>query len=152
MKPDASLLVDVVAPRVLDACSAASNALARAGIRHVVIGGLAVGANGYPRATKDVHFLVGNEAFHHHAGGLVTMNPAGRRLLGYEASEVSGLRYRDLLSAAGFQLKGSGWYATDFRGGTKKTEAKPEPKSEPKSETKPETKKPETKSESKAAA
>jgi putative FmdB family regulatory protein len=24
-----------------------------------------------------------------------------------------------MLSAAGFQLKGSGWYATDFKGGTK---------------------------------
>lgn len=60
--------------------------------------------------------------------------------------------FTKLLSAAGFQLKGSGWYATDFRGGTKKTEGKPEPKSEPKSETKPETKNPETKSESKAAA
>jgi putative FmdB family regulatory protein len=25
--------------------------------------------------------------------------------------------YRKLLSAAGFHLKGSGWYATDFKGG-----------------------------------
>lgn len=76
MKPDAKLLIDVVAPKVLDAWSAASNALVRAGVRHVVIGGLAVGANGYPRATKDVDFLVGDDAFNHHAGGLVTMNPA----------------------------------------------------------------------------
>jgi hypothetical protein len=76
MKPDASLLVDVVAPKVLEAWSAASSALARAGVRHVVIGGLAVGANGYPRATKDVVFLVGDEAFNHHPGGIVTMNPA----------------------------------------------------------------------------
>lgn len=29
--------------------------------------------------------------------------------------------YGKLLSAAGFQLKGSGWYATDFKGGTSKT-------------------------------
>lgn len=28
-----------------------------------------------------------------------------------------------LLSAAGFQLKGSGWYATDFKGGSKPKEA-----------------------------
>jgi len=28
--------------------------------------------------------------------------------------------YAKLLSAAGFQLKGSGWYATDFKGGTGK--------------------------------
>lgn len=27
--------------------------------------------------------------------------------------------YNKLLSAAGFQLKGSGWYATDFKGGSK---------------------------------
>ncbi len=27
--------------------------------------------------------------------------------------------YAKLLSAAGFQLKGSGWYATDFKGGNK---------------------------------
>ena len=32
------------------------------------------------------------------------------------------------LSAPGFQLKGSGWYATDFKGGAKpKTEASPAP-------------------------
>jgi hypothetical protein len=76
LKPDPSLLVDVVASKVLDAWRAASAALTRAGVRHVVIGGLAVGANGHPRATKDVDFLVGDEAFLHHAGGLVTMNPA----------------------------------------------------------------------------
>lgn len=37
------------------------------------------------------------------------------------------------LSAAGFQLKGSGWYATDFKGGSKPAET---PKA---SESKPET-------------
>lgn len=72
-KPDPSLLRDVVAPRVLAAMEVASEALARAGIRHVVVGGLAVGANGYPRATSDVDFLVGGEAFEHHPGGLVTL-------------------------------------------------------------------------------
>jgi putative FmdB family regulatory protein len=51
-----------------------------------------------------------------------------------------------LLTAAGFQLKGSGWYATDFKGGAKKpedkkpadakTDAKTEPKTEPKTESK----------------
>ena len=40
--------------------------------------------------------------------------------------------FRKLLSAAGFQLKGSGWYATDFknRGAATTAEAKPEVKSE----------------------
>ncbi|HJW26214.1 MAG TPA: zinc ribbon domain-containing protein [Rhodocyclaceae bacterium] len=32
--------------------------------------------------------------------------------------------YSKLLSAAGFQLKGSGWYATDFKGGAKPAAAK----------------------------
>ena len=31
-----------------------------------------------------------------------------------------------LMSAAGFQLKGSGWYATDFKGSGSKPAAKPE--------------------------
>jgi hypothetical protein len=71
-KPDLSLLDDVVATKVLDAMRLASEALVRAGVRHVVVGGLAVGANGHPRATKDVHFLIGDEAFEHH-GKLVTL-------------------------------------------------------------------------------
>jgi putative FmdB family regulatory protein len=33
--------------------------------------------------------------------------------------------YAKQLSAAGFQLKGNGWYATDFKGGASKPEAKP---------------------------
>ena len=32
--------------------------------------------------------------------------------------------FRKLLTAAGFQLKGSGWYATDFKGGKPAAEAK----------------------------
>lgn len=74
-RPDASLLQDVVTPNVLLAMKAASEALTKAGVRHLVIGGLAVGANGYPRNTRDVDFLVGGEAFEHHPGGLVTLRP-----------------------------------------------------------------------------
>jgi putative FmdB family regulatory protein len=57
-----------------------------------------------------------------------------------------------LLSAAGFQLKGSGWYATDFKGnGKKKTEEKKPEQKESKTDSKTETKpKPETKSEAPA--
>ena len=57
-------------------------------------------------------------------------------------------KYEKQLSAAGFQLKGSGWYATDFKGG--KAEKKPEAKGETQAESKSETKA-ETKSETKAA-
>ena len=51
-------------------------------------------------------------------------------------------RFEKMLSAAGFQLKGSGWYATDFKSsGTKKqTETKPETKTETKTEAKTEAK------------
>jgi len=61
-------------------------------------------------------------------------------------------KYEKQLSAAGFQLKGSGWYATDFKGGKKPDEAKAESKAESKTESKTETKtesKTETKTEAK---
>jgi hypothetical protein len=74
-RPDPSLLQGVVAPEVIDAMKVASDALKRVGVRHVVVGALAVGANGFPRATRDVGFLVGDEAFERHAGGLVTLRP-----------------------------------------------------------------------------
>ena len=69
-------------------------------------------------------------------------------------------KYQKQLTAAGFQLKGSGWYASDFKGGGKKPdEAKPEAKAEAKTETKAEAKtetkteaKPETKPEKKKPA
>jgi hypothetical protein len=81
---------------VLDAMKIASAALARVGVRHLVVGGLAVGANGFPRATKDVDFLVGDEAFEQHAGGLVTLragvpfqvNSVAVDFIGVEAGEA----------------------------------------------------------------
>ena len=72
-------------------------------------------------------------------------------------------KYEKQLTAAGFQLKGSGWYATDFKGGKKpdaakmestadaKTETKAEAKAAAKTEAKTETKK-EAKAEKKAPA
>ena len=39
--------------------------------------------------------------------------------------------FSKMLTAAGFQLKGSGWYATDFKGCTAKTESKQESNSTP---------------------
>jgi putative FmdB family regulatory protein len=58
--------------------------------------------------------------------------------------------YKKMLSAAGFQLKGSGWYATDFKTtGKKPAEKKGEAKTEAKKESAAETK---TDSKPKAAA
>jgi predicted nucleic acid-binding Zn ribbon protein len=36
---------------------------------------------------------------------------------------VVRLTYSKQVTAAGFQLKGSGWYATDFKGGNNKAPA-----------------------------
>ncbi len=61
--------------------------------------------------------------------------------------------YKKQLSAAGFQLKGSGWYATDFKTAAKKAaDKKPEAKAETKSDSKSDSKtdsKTETKTDSK---
>ena len=90
-----------------------------------------------------------------------------------DCPECGKQTFSKMLSAAGFQLKGSGWYATDFRnsgakpaakpdakstiasGGKDKGDAKPDAKSDTKPDTKPGTKsdtKPEKKSESKSEA
>jgi putative FmdB family regulatory protein len=63
--------------------------------------------------------------------------------------------FSKLLSAAGFQLKGSGWYATDFKNKSakpaeKKADAKPDAKTESTTDTKSEPKKTEPKSEAPA--
>jgi len=71
--PDLSQLRGVVAPEILTAAEVASSKLKEASIPHALAGGLAVGAHGYPRTTDDVDFLVGDEAFVKHAGGLVTL-------------------------------------------------------------------------------
>jgi hypothetical protein len=73
--PDLTLLDGTVHPQILAAMHTASVQLDSLGVRHALIGGLAVGAYGVPRATKDVDFLVGEEAFVHHGGGLVTLAP-----------------------------------------------------------------------------
>lgn len=56
-------LAHVVAPKVIDDAIEVGQLLARLGIPHALVGGLAVGLNGHPRATKDVDYLVGPEAF-----------------------------------------------------------------------------------------
>ena len=60
-----------VDPKVRSAALQVAEQLEKLGIRFALAGGLAVGVHGYVRATKDVDFLVGEEAFEHH-GLLVT--------------------------------------------------------------------------------
>lgn len=71
--PNLDRLRGIVAPEILAAAETASAKLREAGVPHALAGGLAVGAHGYPRTTDDVDFLVGEEAFEKHAGGLVTL-------------------------------------------------------------------------------
>jgi predicted nucleotidyltransferase len=73
--PNFRALHGIVADRILHAAFEASKALRRADVKHALIGGLAVGAYGYPRATKDVDFLIEEAGFEHHPGGIVTFRP-----------------------------------------------------------------------------
>lgn len=73
-----------VAPRVREAAVKTADQLNHLGIRHALAGGLAVGAHGYIRATTDVDFLVGEEAFEHE--GLLVAFKAGVPI------EVDGVR------------------------------------------------------------
>lgn len=72
--PTLSILEDIVSPKVLEALRSASRVLMAKQIRHLLVGGLAVGAWGYPRWSKDVDFLVGDEAFVVHEGGFITFS------------------------------------------------------------------------------
>lgn len=52
-------------PQVVKVAAVESEkALSKAKVRHLFVGGIAVAAYGYERSTKDVDFLVGDEAFH----------------------------------------------------------------------------------------
>ena len=73
-----------ISPKVRDAAIKTAEQLNALGIRHALAGGLAVGAHGYVRATIDVDFLVGEEAFEHH--GSVVAFKAGVPI------EVDGVR------------------------------------------------------------
>ena len=87
-----------VSPQVREAAVKTAEQLTHLNIRYALAGALAVGAHGYIRATTDVDFLVGEEAFEHH-GVLVTFK-AGVPI------EVDGIRI-DYLSpvSLGAQLE-----------------------------------------------
>jgi hypothetical protein len=87
-----------VPPRVRNAAIKSAEQLNNLGIRYALAGGLAVGAHGYIRATIDVDFLVGEEAFEHQ--GLLVAFKAGVPI------EVDGVRI-DYMSpvALGAQLE-----------------------------------------------
>ena len=67
--------LDALAASFRTALHAADETYTRLGIPHALIGGVAVGAYAEPRATKDIDFLVGDEAFD--SRGLVVSFRAG---------------------------------------------------------------------------
>jgi hypothetical protein len=71
---DLKEMFDFVSPNLRDAALQAAVVLQRLGLRYALADGFAVGAYGFIRATVDVDFLVGDEAFEHY-GALVTFKP-----------------------------------------------------------------------------
>lgn len=59
-------------PSFQEAAEAVSARLTDLGVPHALVGGIAVSAHGYFRATKDIDFLVTDDAFNFH-GPLVSM-------------------------------------------------------------------------------
>ena len=70
--PNLQAALSAVSLKVRRALEASHEALRLAGVPHALIGGLAVGAHGYVRATRDVDWLVGDEAYRF-VGKLVVM-------------------------------------------------------------------------------
>lgn len=67
----------MLAPKYRVALEEAHRAYEAAGVPHALCGGMAAGAHGEPRATKDVDFLVGNEVFATPPGALVVAFKSG---------------------------------------------------------------------------
>lgn len=59
LKAELDMLSDAMRSAVL----AANEAYAALGVRYALVGGLCAGAHGRPRFTKDIDFLIGDEAF-----------------------------------------------------------------------------------------
>jgi len=70
--PDLKPVAEVVSEKVWRAMTDASESLRSLGVKHALVGGLAVGAHGWPRATRDVDFLLGDGAWLERDGLVVT--------------------------------------------------------------------------------
>lgn len=78
---------------------AAAKEYQRQGIRFALVGGLAVGAQGWPRATRDVDFLVDERAFERREGGLVLLK-VPFEVNGIPVDSLSPTADEDFLAAA----------------------------------------------------
>jgi hypothetical protein len=75
MEPSLEKAFAAVPSSIRTAAEEAARRLRELGIRHALVGGLAVGAHGAPRNTTDVDFLVGLEAFE--GSGIVLVHRSG---------------------------------------------------------------------------
>ena len=71
--PDLKPVAEAVSEKVWRAMIDASESLRSMGIKHALVGGLAVGAHGWPRATRDVDFLVDDSAWSKTESGVVIL-------------------------------------------------------------------------------
>lgn len=74
--PDLSRALAALSPDVANAVREASRFLTQRGIRHALCGGVAVSAYARARNTKDVDFLVGDDAFTFH--GAIAVPPLSK--------------------------------------------------------------------------
>lgn len=75
-KPDIPRALAALPPDVAAAVREASRFLREKGVRHALCGGVALSAYARPRATKDVDFLVGDDAFEFH--GAIAVPPLSK--------------------------------------------------------------------------
>ena len=78
-----------MSPDPLERALEVSACLSELRIRHVLIGGLAVGVHGHPRATRDVGFLVGDEAFESRT--CLTCRPEFGELVEFAVTDLLGV-------------------------------------------------------------
>lgn len=69
-----SAVLDFLAPSFRSSVHAAVDRYDQMGVRYALIGGVAAGAYGTPRATRDIDFLVGDEAFDV-TGDIISLKP-----------------------------------------------------------------------------
>ncbi len=93
--PSLSNLDDALPERAIAAMRAVSAGLRALGVRHLLLGGMAVGVYGYPRNTKDVDILIGPEGCVRGDAGELYPSPAVLALADAQAIPVDMLVLRD---------------------------------------------------------
>lgn len=93
--PSLTNLDDVLPERSIAAMRAVSAGLRALGVRHLLLGGMAVGVYGYPRNTQDVDFIIGPEGCVAGDAGELYPSPAVLELADAQVIPVDTLVLRD---------------------------------------------------------